>query len=52
MFSGYKQSLRAEAAGLIGEKPKLVKKDDIIGRHNRILRIMTTKRREWQKKIG
>ena len=41
--------VRAEGAGGIGEKPKLVKKDDFIGKHNRILKIMTTKRREWQK---
>jgi hypothetical protein len=43
--------VRAEAIGNIGEKPKLVKKDEKLGNHNRILKIMTTKRREWQKKI-
>ena len=43
--------VRAEAVGCIGDKPKLVKKDDILGKHNRILKIMTTKRREWQKKL-
>jgi len=42
--------VRAEAIGKMGEKPKLVKKDDKLGKHNRILKIMTTKRREWQKK--
>lgn len=42
--------VRAEAVGHIGEKPKPVRKDDILGKHNRILKIMTTKRREWQKK--
>jgi len=42
--------VRAEAAGKIGEKAKLVKKSDKMGMHNRIIRIMTTKRREWQKK--
>ena len=41
--------VRAEAVGCIGDKPHLVKKDDTLGRHNRILKIMTTKRREWQK---
>jgi len=40
--------VRAEAVGCIGEKPKLVKKDDLLGRKNRILKIMTTKRRQWQ----
>ena len=42
--------VRAEAVSCIGDKPKLVKKDDMITKHNRILKIMTTKRREWQKK--
>jgi hypothetical protein len=42
--------VRAEAAGMIGEKAKLVKKTDSMGMHNRIIKIMTTKRREWQKK--
>ena len=42
--------VRAEAASKIGEKPKPVSKSQIVGRHNRILRIMTTKRKEWQKK--
>ena len=44
--------VRAEAVGNVGEKPKLVKKDELIGKHNRILKIMTTKRREWQKAIN
>ena len=43
--------VRAEAVGFTGVKPKLVKKDDMLGKHNRILKIMTTKRREWQKKF-
>ena len=41
--------VRAEGAGRIGDKAKLVKKDDYVTKHNRILKIMTTKRREWQK---
>lgn len=41
--------VRAEAACNIGDKPKPVRKDDLIGRHNRIIKIMTTRRREWQK---
>ena len=41
--------VRAEAVQNIGDKPKLVKKDEIVGVHNRIIKIMTTKRREWQK---
>ena len=38
--------VRAEAASMIGEKPKLVSKLDIIGTQNRILMIMTTKRQK------
>lgn len=41
--------VRAEAVQNIGDKPKLVKKDEVVGVHNRIIKIMTTKRREWQK---
>ena len=41
--------VRAEGVGNIDEKAKLCKKDDYVGKHNRILKIMTTKRREWQK---
>lgn len=41
--------VRAEAASRIGEKPKPIRKDDRLGKHNRILKIMTTRRREWQK---
>jgi hypothetical protein len=41
--------VRAEAACKIGDKPKPVLKSDVIQRHNRILRIMTTKRKSWQK---
>jgi ribosome-binding ATPase YchF (GTP1/OBG family) len=44
--------VRAEAIGNVGEKPKLVKKDELVGKHNRILKIMTTKRREWQKAMS
>ncbi len=42
--------VRAEGASRIGEKPKLVPKHELVGKHNRILKIMTNKRREWQKK--
>ena len=56
MFQGLKgmgildgDFVRAEAAGRIGDKPKPVLKSDIIQRHNRILRIMITKRKTWQK---
>ena len=51
VFSGLKgmgalagEFVRAEGASRIGEKPKLVSKSEPIGRHNRILRIMTTKK--------
>ena len=43
--------VRAECAGMLGDKPKLVKKDEVITVSNRILKIMTTKRRGWQKHI-
>eukprot|EP00804_Cyclotella_cryptica_P030762 CCRYP_009169-RA/>CCRYP_009169-RA protein AED:0.12 eAED:0.12 QI:0/0.16/0/1/1/1/7/0/820 len=42
--------VRAEGASSIGDKPKLVSKWDVVGKQNRILRIMTTKRRTWQNK--
>ena len=42
--------VRAEAASRIGEKPKPVSKFELVGRHNRILKVMTTRRKEWQKK--
>jgi len=42
--------VRAEGASEISEKPKLLSKTDVVGRHNRIMRIMTTKRKEWQRK--
>lgn len=42
--------VRAEGASNIGDKPKPVSKYDLVGKHNRILRIMTTKRRTWQNK--
>ncbi|KAL3932863.1 MAG: hypothetical protein SGBAC_010649 [Bacillariaceae sp.] len=40
--------VRAEAAGTIGENPKPVPKNAILGKHNRILKIMTNKRTTWQ----
>lgn len=40
--------VRAEAAGNIGENPKPVPKNTLVGRHNRILKIMTNKRTAWQ----
>jgi len=40
--------VRAEGSGAIGLKPKLVKKSDLVGKGNRILKIITTKRKEWQ----
>jgi ribosome-binding ATPase YchF (GTP1/OBG family) len=40
--------VRAEGAGDIGEKPKLVPKHEQIGKHNRILKIMSNKRTAWQ----
>ena len=40
--------VRAEGAGEIGEKPKPQMKNALIGKHNRILKIMTNKRRSWQ----
>lgn len=42
--------VRAEGAGEIGEKAKLVPKQERLHRGNRILKIMTNKRREWQAK--
>jgi hypothetical protein len=41
--------VRAEGAGNLGEKAKLVPKYEVVNRSNRILKIMTNKRREWQK---
>jgi hypothetical protein len=41
--------VRAEGVFNIGDKAKLVSKSDKVGKHNRILRIMTTKRKVWQK---
>lgn len=40
--------VRAEAAGTIGENPKPVPKNAMLGKHNRILKIMTNKRTTWQ----
>jgi hypothetical protein len=40
--------VRAEGAGKIGEKPKPVPKHEPIGKHNRILKIMSNKRTQWQ----
>jgi len=42
--------VRAEGARSIGEKSKLVPKNEVIGKANRILKIMTTKRNNWQSK--
>ena len=36
--------VRAEAASMIGDKPKPVAKSDIVKQSNRILRIMTTRK--------
>jgi len=41
--------VRAEAACNVGDKQKLVPKSELVGRHNCILKIMTTKRTQWQK---
>lgn len=40
--------VRAEGAGRIGEKAKLVPKHAVIAKSNRILKIMTNKRTQWQ----
>ena len=40
--------VRAEAAGSIGEKGKLISKTATVNRNCRILKIMTTKRSPWQ----
>ena len=40
--------VRAEGAGRIGEKAKLVPKQELITKSNRILKIMTNKRTQWQ----
>ena len=40
--------VRAEGAGKIGEPSKQIKKDALVGRGCRILKIMTTKRTQWQ----
>ena len=37
--------VQAEGAGRVEKRAKLVEKDNHIGRHNRILKIMTNKRR-------
>ena len=37
--------VRVEGAGRVSERYKLVKKDDCIGRQNRMLRMMTNNRR-------
>ena len=42
--------VRAEGAAGFGEKAKLVPKHELVTKHNRILKIMTNKRKEWQKK--
>jgi len=40
--------VRAEAAGNIGDSSKPIPKTAILGKHNRILKIMTNKRAVWQ----
>lgn len=40
--------VRAEAAGEIGEKGKPIPKSTLIGKRNRIIRIMSNKRTAWQ----
>ena len=40
--------VRAEAAGKIQEMSKQIKKDTLVGKNFRILKIMTTKRSPWQ----
>ena len=40
--------VRAEGASMIGEKPKPIPKYEAVGKHNRILKIMSTKRTQWQ----
>ena len=42
--------VRAEGAAGFGEKAKLVPKHELVTKHNRILKIMTNKRKEWQTK--
>lgn len=42
--------IRAEGAGSIGEKAKLVPKFDVVTKSTRILKIMTSKRSSWQDK--
>ena len=40
--------VRAEGAGNIGEKPKPIPKNEVIGKRNRIIKIMSNKRTAWQ----
>ena len=40
--------VRAEGAGKIGEKSKPIPKQELMGSHNRIIKIMSTKRSSWQ----
>lgn len=40
--------IRAEAVGDIGDKPKPIPKLDLMGKRNRIIRIMSNKRAAWQ----
>ena len=42
--------VRAEGAGRLGEKAKLIPKHELMTKSTRILKIMTNKRREWQTK--
>ena len=40
--------VRAEGASMIGEKPKPVPKHEVVGKNARIIKIMSTKRTQWQ----
>ncbi len=42
--------VRCEGTGYIGGKSKPLKKDERIDKHNCILKIMSTKKKEWQKR--
>lgn len=44
--------VRAEGAGAIGEKAKLVPKTALVGKNCRILKIMTNKRTQWQQQLA
>ena len=44
--------VRAEGAGKIGEPSKQIKKDALVGHGCRILKIMSTKRTQWQQQLA